>query len=416
MPPARNPRDILSRNYHIANDPSRQEFYLCSKTPTDSDPFGDGDQSPLRFAAAQRLRDDWAEGMGHDIGNLSEFGRACFLGQVSLVEKMLMEFDDDDVRKKRLLERRESGMRFNSMLNVICGHKQLKAFPGNPPMFGHLDTAKVLLKYGVNVHARDVAGYSALHFCTNLNSSETTLKIAELLLQHGADINARNRFGCCPLHEPVMLGDEAAVIFLLEHDADVHVGENDAQLTPAKLGMNRPSISRLISEYTTRKLRREMKKQLQKCGYCENVGDQKCSACRAISYCSAECQKKHWKEHKARCKEIRNEKLIIPTAPSKVYDPLNMHEGDLKKHETNAEFSVKIQLSTLAPESAPMLIYDRTRSFRIALHPKHSGFGKMVRKIRADGVLGVKAYFNASVDKDLNLVVDSGVVLRPKDW
>jgi len=354
--------------------------------------------------------------MGHNIDNLSEFGRLCFMGQAGMVEEMLEECSRKYEDRKKLLERRESGMRFNSMLNVICGYKQLTAFSGNPPVFGHLETAKVLLKYGVNVHARDVAGYTALHFCTNLNSSQTTLKIGELLLQHGADINARNRFGCCPLHEPVMSGDEAAVIFLLEHGADVHVGENDAQLTPAKLGMNRPSISRLISEYTTRKVRREMKKQPQKCGYCENVGDQKCSACRAISYCSAECQKKHWKEHKVRCKEVRNEKLIIPTAPPKVYDPLNWHEGDLKEHETNAAFSVKIQLSTLDPDSGPMLIYDRTRSFRITLHPRHSGFGKMVKMIRADGVLGVKAYFKASVDKDLNLVVDSGVVQRPKDW
>jgi MYND finger len=31
----------------------------------------------------------------------------------------------------------------------------------------------------------------------------------------------------------------------------------------------------------------------------------KCSACMAVRYCSAECQKAHWKKHRKRCKELK---------------------------------------------------------------------------------------------------------------
>lgn len=40
------------------------------------------------------------------------------------------------------------------------------------------------------------------------------------------------------------------------------------------------------------------------CGGCAARGEhfKFCAACRAVSYCSAECQKAHWKEHKAACR------------------------------------------------------------------------------------------------------------------
>ena len=48
--------------------------------------------------------------------------------------------------------------------------------------------------------------------------------------------------------------------------------------------------------------------RLQACAYCMahegNLKLRKCAQCRAVVYCSAECQKKHWKVHKQQCKRL----------------------------------------------------------------------------------------------------------------
>jgi len=37
---------------------------------------------------------------------------------------------------------------------------------------------------------------------------------------------------------------------------------------------------------------------------CGNAGQHVCGSCKQAKYCSAECQKAHWKVHKEHCKQI----------------------------------------------------------------------------------------------------------------
>ena len=47
----------------------------------------------------------------------------------------------------------------------------------------------------------------------------------------------------------------------------------------------------------------------QACAACGSAdATLRCSACKAARYCSKECQKAHWKGHKAVCKQLRAEK------------------------------------------------------------------------------------------------------------
>ena len=43
------------------------------------------------------------------------------------------------------------------------------------------------------------------------------------------------------------------------------------------------------------------------CSNCGKTGDdlKGCNSCRCIRYCSANCQKKHWKHHKVDCRRIK---------------------------------------------------------------------------------------------------------------
>ena len=40
------------------------------------------------------------------------------------------------------------------------------------------------------------------------------------------------------------------------------------------------------------------------CAMCGKTAETKCTACKAVFYCSKGCQKKHWKEHKFECKKL----------------------------------------------------------------------------------------------------------------
>ena len=40
------------------------------------------------------------------------------------------------------------------------------------------------------------------------------------------------------------------------------------------------------------------------CPVCTKVAENKCTACKAVFYCSRDCQKKHWKTHKFDCKSL----------------------------------------------------------------------------------------------------------------
>lgn len=78
----------------------------------------------------------------------------------------------------------------------------------------HLDLAELLLQNGADVHARDRAGATPLHFAAYPS-------MAAVFLRHGADINARDRNGDTPLHaQSGENGSLAMIMMLLKHGAD----------------------------------------------------------------------------------------------------------------------------------------------------------------------------------------------------
>ncbi|RYG61049.1 hypothetical protein EON64_18865, partial [archaeon] len=52
---------------------------------------------------------------------------------------------------------------------------------------------------------------------------------------------------------------------------------------------------------------------------CSNAGLKKCSGCSKIFYCSANCQKKHWSEHKQQCKPAKTP-TSAPVSPKSSSD------------------------------------------------------------------------------------------------
>ena len=71
--------------------------------------------------------------------------------------------------------------------------------------------------------------------------------------------------------------------------------------------------------------RREMKENIP-CASCGARGAKhKCSGCKLVSYCNRSCQKKHWKAHKAACREANdpNTGLRVISALDKGWRPIS---------------------------------------------------------------------------------------------
>lgn len=66
---------------------------------------------------ARKLQHQWSTGMDFYEHNLSDFFTACFNGDKPYVEKMLTQTQD----KYKLMEKRETMMRFNALVCVVQG-------------------------------------------------------------------------------------------------------------------------------------------------------------------------------------------------------------------------------------------------------------------------------------------------------
>jgi hypothetical protein len=220
----------------------------------------------------------------------------------------------------------------------------------------HLGVARLLIDAGANVNARDIAGFSCAHHCVTSVASEQSLEIAPLLAQAGANFNAANRFGEVALLAVIMnmkFLDQVRVARLLVDqcgaDADIVCKcGGPMEMSPRSMAQ-RTSVmdgGRMLaalggkqrkgkSQPTKQRARHHggasntstpnagggagggsastKKKVLYaadgsvlaspKCASClVEDGQFHCARCRLVSYCSRECQRRHWKpSHKKDC-------------------------------------------------------------------------------------------------------------------
>ena len=148
-----------------------------------------------------------------------------------------------------------------------AGPPNIKRYHDETPLhsatyYGHLQMVQVLLEYKADVHARNNAGGTPLHFLHNESidtSRHTPSQIAQLhnvtryLLDHGADVNARSNDLLTPLHVAAQEGWVEVVRVLLEHGASVGA-EDKRGRTPLQLASSagHSDVMKLLSEYVAK--------------------------------------------------------------------------------------------------------------------------------------------------------------------
>ena len=178
------------------------------------------------------------------------------------------------------------------------------------------------------------------------------------------------------------------------------------------------------------------------CAWCNKGGGKlslsRCGGCKSVSYCSAECQRTHWKKgHKQECAAMTRDFIVVrcPAAASPSYG-LNGNiaapwtGGPPSGRSVGEEFVVKIQLpgegydrtSLLegSVRSGKLLVYDKTRTLLFYFDGGECPrLEELASKIQSDGwgkPNGVKAFMPARVSAEGALEVFWRRLQPSKSW
>ena len=198
----------------------------------------DGDQSPLKGDAGQKLKWKWASGLDWNPSNplMSNWMRVLAAGDY---DGMMQEIENKSEEKvKELLERRETLYKISALFHVLKGamttlnesgtkYAATSKFVDHKKTPKHFQCALKLIELGARVDARDMLGDTPLFYCVMRHRNPVTMKIAKVLIDNGADVNAVNRLGDTALVQPVLNRRLDCVRFLLKYGIDPTIRDNE---------------------------------------------------------------------------------------------------------------------------------------------------------------------------------------------
>ena len=362
--------------------------------------------------------------------NLSDFFTACFNGDKPYVEKMLVQAQD----KYKLMEKRETMMRFNALVCVVQGARLSVDNNESADNVDRMGTLQLLIRERANIHARDVAGYSVLFHCfTNFGDLTETRKLGIELMKAGADPNMQNRFGSTVLYENALAQNYENLEILVEHGADPSIEDNDGN-SPMELIGSRPRLYEIFRKAASIELNKKRQQaisggQINICDHCGQSGFTKvCAKCCAAQYCDKKCQTSDWKSHRKVCKEKGKGNVEVEVKQleeeKSFHTIINFQNLATRKSNRNNEnyrqrstFKVKVQVeATSDTTKLPLLVYNRKKTVKGKIEPTDKTYEKIVQKIREDGILKTKGFFYASFGENGEFKLQADNILPPEKW
>jgi len=424
---------------------AKVEGILHLKVPP-PDPQDEGDQSQVKGDKAQLLRNEMATSLDYHpacpaLFWLSDWLKAIYSGDYKAFLGMIEGKSDEDIQK--MISKRETLWNVSAIFHVVLGARVLQSDDDDDPvvietkrncrknlnvMNEHEKILVKLLSLGCDVNVRDFIGFTPLHHCCNQFGNPVTLKLARRLIRAGAKVNAISRVGSTPILEATHNLKYDIVEMLIENGANPYLRDND-DISAFRLARANPKFKEMFWEWYLEDVRHMVKKAegLWKCAKCgvNDKNNKKCTGCYYVFYCSLDCQREHWDEHKDECKAMQSEYVPFHCFECAMVDfkgkDWNNNPGKWKKQH----FVVKVSLPLFNPEKFGyerygLSVINKDMSLQMAIrwtdNLKH--IKELDDKIKADGYHGVKGYFHALVPKgrkDL-LLINVKRILHPQPW
>ena len=107
----------------------------------------------------------------------------------------------------------------------------------------NLNLVRDLITLGANLDWQDNVGWTALHWCVNMNHPE----FARMLIDAGADVNIQRKDGSTALHWCAVWNRSEIAKMLIDAGADVNIQGNDGWTALHYCALrNHPKISRVL--------------------------------------------------------------------------------------------------------------------------------------------------------------------------
>lgn len=176
------------------------------------------------------------------------------------------------------------------------------AVKGNTPLHGaaqsgNVEIMELLIDAGADVATCNDLGHFPLHYGAMIGNCKALRFLLSKIPDKDAQFRKLCSQGYSPLHWAVVKGFGEAAKILIENGADPEMPAGNG-LTP--LGIAAAQNHKLLEKFL-----KSVIKSRSGCATCAKKKDEctlmLCGGCKIIYYCSQECQKADWKEHKPIC-------------------------------------------------------------------------------------------------------------------
>ncbi|KZT67860.1 hypothetical protein DAEQUDRAFT_672474 [Daedalea quercina L-15889] len=386
----------------------------------------------------QRLRDLYRAGtVSQDPNMYGQFALDCYTGQIDRVKRAVETGQAPDVTGT------ETPYKFGYCTLVVAGGQRGAA---QCPGADHAATLNYLISGGAPVDSCDIVGLTALHHATQ-NAYGPTVALARILLESGANVNYQNLYGEIPLLSAFQLGDARVVELLMEFGADLDIPDADGTTGRSMFVNTGATVTAAVMKWIRKRTGEQRPLDGKMCAKCgkTDVPLKICSKCHAAKYCSAECQRADWREHKQACtpfdtvtsvtirpsynsrsmlmssSDLKRQAFGIPTNPQPRTHNRGAHAPHVRPGQPKAMvIKAQVPYTGSAPtmRSGPMVVYDKKRELVCVLEASgnEDAYMRIATTVWTKGVGGAKAYFPAELKSKDELVIKVGEVLAEQPF